>query len=172
MTRTTTRPTTRTTTALAIGGVLAAVAVGALVATTLWGGDSDNANGSVPVTDVGSLTGSWRAINSVGAPREVVGEVRLRFADGRVAVETGCNRGSGTVEVEDSHLVAGPVVSTKMGCEAPLMEQEQWLFAMVAANPLVELSGPYLYVTWDKEDGAAGQRWWLGLEQESAKPTS
>ncbi|WP_377639032.1 META domain-containing protein [Oryzobacter terrae] len=163
------RTTTRMTTALAIGGVLAAVAVGVVAATTIWDpGADDTANGSVPVERLSALDGSWRAVNSVGSPKEVVGEVRLRFEDGRVVVETGCNAGRGTVEVDDSHLVAGPMMSTRMGCEAPLMEQEAWLFAMMQARPKVELSGPYLYVSWTD---TAGEDRWLGLEQESATPT-
>ncbi len=164
-----TRTTTRMTTALAIGGVLAAVAVGVVAAMTLWDRGDDSANGSVPVERLADLDGSWRAVNSVGAPKEVVGEVRLRFEDGRLVVETGCNAGRGSVELDDSRLVAGPMMSTKMGCEAPLMEQEAWLFAMVEAKPRVELSGPYLYVSWTD---AAGADRWLGLEQESATPAS
>ena len=164
--RTTTRTTTRTSTILAIGAVVAAVAVGVVVASTVGGGGSDNANGSVPVDDVGQLDGSWTAVNSVGAPKEVVGDVRLRFADGRLVVETGCNAGQGAVRVEDSRLVAGPMMSTKMGCEPALMEQEAWLFAMVAASPRVELSGPYLYVQW----AADGTDHWLGLEQDTPTP--
>ncbi|WP_392543875.1 META domain-containing protein [Oryzobacter telluris] len=164
--------TTRLSTVVAVVAVLAVVAVvavGVVIASTVLGGRSDNANGSVPVEDVAELAGSWRVVNSVGAPAAVVGEVRLRFEDDRLAVETGCNVGSGTVEVDDSHLVVGPLMSTMMGCEPPLMEQETWLFAMAAARPKVELSGPYLYINWVDPQGA--QRW-LGLEHESAEPTS
>lgn len=161
--------TTRLTLALAIGGVVAALAAGVFVASSLWSPGSDTANGSVPVEDVGSLAGSWRVVNSVGAPRAVVGEVRLRVEDDRLTVETGCNAGSGTVDIDDSHLVAEPLMATLIGCEPPLSEQESWLFAMVAAKPVVELSGPYLYVSWDDPQG---EHRWLGLEQEPATPTS
>jgi hypothetical protein len=51
------------------------------------------------------------------------------------------------------------------------MEQEAWLFAMVAAHPRLELSGPYLYLHWDTGDGGNGERWWLGLEKETATPS-
>ena len=164
------RTTTRTSTMLAIGAVVAALAVGVGVASALGGGGSDNANGSIQVDDLGQLEGSWKAINWTGAPAAVVGEVRLRFEGDRLLVETGCNAGRGTVEVDDSHLVAGPLMSTKMGCEAPLMEQETWLFDMVAASPRLELSGPYLYLHWDPSgtSGGDGGRHWLGLEQETA----
>ncbi|MFQ6170836.1 META domain-containing protein [Oryzobacter sp. R7] len=161
MARTTT---TRTSTLLAIGAVVAAVAVGVLVATTVGGPAGDNANGSVPVEDLGQLDGSWRAVNWTGAPKEVVGDVRLRFSDGTLVVETGCNDGRGTVAVEDSRLVAGPMMSTKMGCEPARTDQEAWLFAMVGATPRLELSGPYLSLSWQVD----GTDHWLGLEQEDA----
>jgi heat shock protein HslJ len=154
--------TTRTTTLLAVGAVVAAVAAGVLVAA--WagaGGGDDSANGSVPVGDVGELTGSWRAVNAVGAPHEVVGEVRLQVESDRLLVETGCNTGRGTVEVVDSHLVAGPLATTRMACEPALMEQERWVTEMLGSRPRLELSGPYLALHWGDDE-----RWWLGLEQE------
>lgn len=175
-----TRSRTRTRTLFTLGGAFAAVAVavavGVAVATTLGNGGDETANGNVPVEDRASLDGSWRAVNSVGSPQEVVSVVRLRFDGGRLVVETGCNTGNGSVEVVDSRLVAGPLVSTKTGCEPALTEQEAWLFAMVAARPRLERSGPYLYLLWDDARAAesdappSGERWWLGLEQESATP--
>lgn len=150
-----TRVITRTTTLLAVGAVLAAVALGVVVASAVGGGGDGTANGSVPVEDVSSLAGSWKAVNSVGSPQEVIGEVRLRFEGDRLVVETGCNAARGTVEVVESRLVAGPMMSTRMGCEAALMEQESWLVAMVSSRPLLERSGPYLYVSWDTPDAQA-----------------
>lgn len=161
-----TRTATRTSTMLAIGAVVAAVAVGVIVSAAVGGDGSDNANGSIPVENLRQLDGSWRAINSTGAPKEVVGDVRLRFEGERLVVETGCNAGRGSVRVEDSRLVAGPLMATRMGCEPALMEQEAWLFTMVGARPRLELSGPYLSLLWDTD--GEGERHWLGFEQESA----
>ena len=76
---------------LVVGGVVALVAVGALAATLAGGGD-DTANGSVPVEDVGQLTGSWLVVNDASAPADTLGTVRLVFsADGRLIAQTGCN---------------------------------------------------------------------------------
>ena len=36
--------------------------------------------------------------------------------DGTVAVNTGCNTGSGSVEVTDTTLTFGPIRITKMAC--------------------------------------------------------
>ena len=92
----------------------------------------------------------------------VVGTVRLDFAaDGRVSAETGCNGVHGPASVEDSVLVTGPLMSTRMACEPALMEQERWVTEMLASHPRLELSGPYLALHWGE-----GEQWWLGLERE------
>ena len=149
---------------LAVGGVVALVALGALTASLAGGGGGDDsANGSVPVEGVGMLTGEWAVVNDGSAPAPVQGAVRLVFGDGRVFAETGCNTVRGPVSVEDSVLVAGPLVSTRMACETALTEQERWLTEMLGSRPRLELSGPYLYLHWGE-----GEQWWLGLEQEGS----
>ncbi len=147
---------------LAVGGVVALVAVSALVATLAGGGSGgdDSANGSIPVEDVAVLNGGWTVINDGSAPAPVQGVVRLAFGDGRVFAETGCNTVRGPVSVEDSVLVTtGPLMSTRMACEPALMEQERWVTEMLGSRPRLERSGPYLYLHWGQ-----GERWWLGLE--------
>lgn len=149
---------------LLVGGVVALVAVGAIAATLAGGGGGDDsANGSVPVESLAQLTGSWVAVNDVSAPALVLGTVRLDFSDdGRVTAQTGCNGVRGQVSVDDSLLVAGPLMSTRMACEPPLMEQERWVTQMLESRPRLEQSGPYLYLHWGE-----GEQWWLGLELES-----
>ena len=157
------RPVSATSTALAVGGVIALVALGVLVG-SLWnhGGD-DSANGSVPVDDIGALAGpAWVVVNDGSAPAPVQGTVRLEFpAGGRVSAETGCNGVRGPASVEDSVLVTGPLMSTRMACEPALMEQERWVTEMLSSHPRLELSGPYLALHWGE-----GEQWWLGLERE------
>jgi len=152
-------------TLLAVGGILALVALGAVAATLSGGGGGDDsANGSLPVEGVDQLTGSWLAVNDVSAPAPVLGTVRLEFLpDGDVAAQTGCNGVRGRASVEGSVLVTGPLMSTRMACEPPLMEQERWVTQMLESRPRLELSGPYLYLHWGQ-----GERWWLGLEREPA----
>ena len=151
-----------TTTVVTVGGAIALVAAGLLAATVLDPSGNDSANGSVPVEGADQLLGSWLAVNDASAPAPLLGSVRLEFtADGRVAAQTGCNGLSGPASVEDSTLVAGPLVSTRMACEPPLMEQERWVGEMLGSRPRLELSGPYLALHWGE-----GERWWLGLERE------
>lgn len=148
-------------TVVVVGGVVALVALGAVAASLAGGGGGDgSANGSVPVDDVGQLDDSWLVVNDVSAPAPVVGTVRLEFSGGRVLAETGCNMLRGTASVEDSTLVTGPLMSTRMACEPSLMEQERWVTEMLSSRPRLALSGPYLYVHWGE-----GEQWWLGLEK-------
>ena len=149
-----------TRTFLVVAGVVALVAAGAVAATLA--GDGDTANGSVPVADVGMLTGGWTVVNDGSAPAPVRGVVRLVFGDGRVFSETGCNTVRGPVSVEDSVLVTGPLMSTRMACEPALTEQERWITEMLGSRPRLELSGPYLALHWGPDE-----QWWLGLERES-----
>ena len=145
---------------LVVGGVVALVAVGALAA-SVAGGGGDSANGSVPVDDVGQLAGSWLVVNDASAPAVTIGAVRLDFSDdGRLTAQTGCNGLRGQVSVDDSVLVAGPLMSTRMACEPPLMEQERWITEMLESRPRLEQSGPYLYLHWGE-----GEQWWVGLER-------
>jgi heat shock protein HslJ len=144
-----------------VGGVVALVALGVAAASILGPAGDDSANGSVPVNKFYELAGDFTVVNDGSAPAPVQGPVRLRFfVDGRVIAETGCNvvRGAGTVE--ESVLVTGALMSTRMACEPALMEQERWVTEMLAGRPRLELSGPYLYLHWGE-----GEQWWLGLEK-------
>lgn len=52
----------------------------------------------------------------------------LRFdGQGRLQVDTGCNRGSATYAVEGDTVVIGPVMLTRMACPEPAMEIETLL---------------------------------------------
>jgi heat shock protein HslJ len=43
--------------------------------------------------------------------------------DGKVTVDTGCNRGSGTVSIGDGTLTFGPLATTRMACAKPAAQQ-------------------------------------------------
>lgn len=127
---------------------------------------SDDANGSVPVRSLDDLRGRWVAVNDEGAPRRVVDTVELAVDGDRIVVHTGCNTASGTVVVEGSHLYvegAGLAV-TEMACPDPdLTAQEAWVLRMVHAEPRLELSGPFLALSWSDE---ADTHRWLGVERQ------
>ncbi|MBM6401722.1 META domain-containing protein [Phycicoccus sonneratiae] len=144
--------------------VLVAV-LGAAAAVLLRQRTDDTANGSVPVRSLEDLTGHWAVVTSVGAPRPLAAPVELEVDGSRLLVRTGCNSGSGDASVDDSRLVlagAGLAV-TDMACDEPRNAQESWVIDMLSARPLLERSGPYLYVRW-----GTGEQYWLGLELSAA----
>ena len=51
-------------------------------------------------------------------------EASLRIVDGQAEVHFGCNSGGGAVEVTEDSLTFGPMMSTKMACEAGPAEVE------------------------------------------------
>lgn len=101
-------------TVVVVAVMVASLAVVGLVTGT--GGSRDNANGSIPVGDLGDISGRWVAGNDVGAPSPVTGVMSLTFADGSVLVETGCNTGRGGAFVVDSRLVVEEIATTRKAC--------------------------------------------------------
>jgi len=73
---------------------------------------------------------SGDAVSSV--PMGVTAAIQIEA--GRVAVEAGCNRGGGTVEVTADTLVFGPIATTKMACEAGPMSVESAVLAVLAGD--------------------------------------
>jgi len=57
-------------------------------------------------------------------------EAALTFSDGQVAVEAGCNSGSGAATIADRTIAFGQIALTAMACPEPAMALEQ---AVVAA---------------------------------------
>ncbi len=70
-------------------------------------------------------------------------QVRLTFKDGQLAIHAGCNSMSGAYQVTDGDLVIGSMVTTEMGCEPPLMDQDQWVGRFLG-GAAVELAGDTL----------------------------
>jgi heat shock protein HslJ len=67
--------------------------------------------------------------------------------DGAVAVETGCNSGSGTVEVTDTTLTFGPIASTLRACaDEAINELEASVLAAVQGEVTYEISGDSLSI--------------------------
>jgi heat shock protein HslJ len=150
---------------LALTLVLAVVLAAAAAVLVRQRGDDDNANGSVPVRSLADLTGVWGVVNTQGAPAPLAAPIELDVGENRISVRTGCNSGGGSASVEDSRLVldANGLAVTEMACDEPRNAQERWVLEMLAANPRLERSGPYLYVHWGADDAH-----WLGLELTAA----
>jgi heat shock protein HslJ len=75
-------------------------------------------------------------------------QVRLVFQGGSLSANAGCNSMSGGYEVVAGRLKVGPMATTEMACEEPLMAQDQWLAAFLPGAGIV-LDGDTL--TLDKD---------------------
>ncbi len=74
--------------------------------------------------------------------------ISLSFADERISANAGCNTQNGGVEVVDSQVrLTAEMASTMMGCEEPLMAQDQWVASFLEADPDVTLEGNALTLT-------------------------
>ena len=62
--------------------------------------------------------------------------VRLSFKDGQVGINAGCNSMSGAYQIVDGRLVIGNMAMTEMGCEPPLMAQDQWVGTFIGGATL------------------------------------
>jgi heat shock protein HslJ len=96
-----------------------------------------------------------RAFDSTGSTGYEIVEsttISLTFADGRISANAGCNTQNGGVEVVDGQLrLTSQLASTMMGCEEPLMAQDQWVASFLEADPDVTLDGDALTLTADDE---------------------
>ena len=61
-------------------------------------------------------------------------EASLVFADGKVAVDAGCNKGSGAAEIGDTTITFGPIATTKMFCEGAAGEVEQQVLGVLSGE--------------------------------------
>ncbi|MEO5866431.1 MAG: META domain-containing protein [Sphingomonas sp.] len=81
---------------------------------------------------VAALDGSAWTIASVdGAPAATARPTTIRFANGRVEGNAGCNSFGGTYEQRGAVLDAGQIISTKMACPGPGMEIERKVFGIL-----------------------------------------
>ena len=64
--------------------------------------------------------------------------------DGTVAVDTGCNTGSGDVEVGDDTLTFGPIATTLRACVDEVAELEASVLAVLQGEVAYEISGDTL----------------------------
>lgn len=61
--------------------------------------------------------------------------------DGQVAGNAGCNQYSGPYKLDGTALTVGPLVTTRMACDQPIMDQETAFLAALQTPTNVETSG-------------------------------
>lgn len=63
----------------------------------------------------------------------------IRISGGNVEVEAGCNRGGGTIEMAPGSLTVGPIMLTKMACEAGPMSVESAVVSVLSGGVEYEI---------------------------------
>ena len=94
------------------------------------------------------------AVSTVPAGTE--GAATLTITDGEAAIETGCNTGSGTVEVTDTTMTFGPIALTLRACEPALTELETSVVLVLDGEVTYEVDGDTLSMRKDGTDGEIG----------------
>jgi len=102
------------------------------------------AGASSPTAAPASLEGRTFLSTKVDG-RDLVADtqVRLTFNEGQLAIHAGCNSMSGAYQVTEGHLVLGNMATTEMGCDAALMDQDQWV-ATFLGGAAADLAGDTL----------------------------
>ena len=100
-----------------------------------------------PMTD--PLTDSTFTSTSVRG-RDLVADtaVRVSFEDGQLGLSAGCNSMGGAYSLDGDRLVIdGPMRSTEMACDPPLMDQDSWLSGWFADGLTWRLDADRLTLT-------------------------
>lgn len=125
---------------------------------TLTGAESTLTLDAVQDADVEGTT--WMITGTVAT--EAVSSIpqgaepSLTITDGQAAIDTGCNRGSGSVEVTDTTLTFGPIATTKMACEPDLTDLEATVLAVLQGEVSYEIDGATMSIRTEGPDGEIG----------------
>lgn len=72
---------------------------------------------------------SWLIIDVAGVPVIESSQASMRFSDeGSVIGFTGCNRFTGTADIQEAAISFSPMKATRRGCSRPLLSQEKSVF--------------------------------------------
>jgi heat shock protein HslJ len=96
--------------------------------------------------------GTWKLLSAETADGavEAPAAANLSFDGAEVRLVTGCNRGSGPVDVvDDDTLDFGPMMLTRKACESPLAEFEQAVLVTLDGPVTVTLQGDDLVLASD-----------------------
>ncbi len=100
------------------------------------------------------LTGTVANEGVSSLPSGAVGS--LTITDGQAAVETGCNNGSGAVEIGDGILTFGPLATTRKACSDELNALEATTLSVLDAEVTWTISGDSLSLRKAAADGEVG----------------
>jgi heat shock protein HslJ len=70
----------------------------------------------------------------------------LVFSDGRVAANTGCNRGNGSASIAADAITFGPMALTRMACPEPAMDLESFVTGVLEGEVAYTVDGDVLHL--------------------------
>jgi heat shock protein HslJ len=102
-------------------------------------------SGAAPASPPDGLLGTQWISTSVtddgdDRPLEPGTAISLGFTEDQVAASAGCNSMSGSTSWEGDVLVVSRLGGTEMGCDPPLMRQDEWLVGVLSSRPVVEVN--------------------------------
>lgn len=112
------------------------------------GGATESPDTSAGVSTDNPLEGTTFTSTSLTGHDLVAGTaVRLSF-DGQLGVSAGCNSMGGGYSLDGDRLVIdGPMWTTEMACDPPLMDQDTWLASWISDGLTWVLAGDVLTLT-------------------------
>ena len=121
---------------------------------TLTGGDTtitlDELQPSELVDTTWTVTGTVANQGVSSVPVESTASIMIA-PDGTGAVDTGCNTGSGSVEVTDTTLIFGPIATTRKACADELNALEASVLAVLQGEVTYEINGANLSLRVERE---------------------
>ena len=73
-------------------------------------------------------------------------QASLVFAAGRVAAQTGCNRGNASATVAGDAITFGPMALTRMACPQPAMDLEAFVTGVLQGEVTFTIDGDALHL--------------------------
>lgn len=116
---------------------------------------SERPNMPVQMAQSSSLSGNWRLVimgepTSPGVVPQAT-ELTAEFAGDRITGSGGCNRFMGGHEAQGGQLSIGPLASTFMACEEPVMSQEMKYLAALQGAQRYEVNDQGLTIFYQTE---------------------
>ena len=116
---------------------------------TLTGADASMGLAEAGSDSVGGRTWAMISLESPDATLTAPEGASVTFTDGSLSVATGCNTAFGEATVDGDTVTVGPLGSTRMACDADLMEWESAVLEFLDGELTFALDGDDLTLTKD-----------------------
>lgn len=101
-----------------------------------------------PDSEPSELDGrSFESIQVEGDDLVADSTIVVRFDDGSLSINAGCNTMFGAYTIDGDALIAPVLAMTQMACDPALMEQDTWISALISNDPAFTLDGDTFTIT-------------------------